>query len=265
MKNTKLKSTIFACAMFAAGMQLTAQTPWYIGGNPATGINKFGTTSTGDIQFITNGSNMLYMKESNGFMGFGTTTSPAWLIDAATDINVGTSSAAYGYRINDTMALLLPNPSTGYGYNTFVGRAALSATNPGTINTVVGYGGGGSLTTLTSAGTYIGAFTGQNNTGHYPTFIGAYAGQANTGGDGNVFVGYKSGVANLTGGSNTFVGANTGGTNTTGSSITLLGISANVGSSNLTDAAAIGSGAVVNTSNTMILGDNNTSVGIDRL
>jgi hypothetical protein len=97
------------------------------------------------------------------------------------------------------------------------------------------------------------------------TFVGKGTGFSNTG-DGNTFVGRLAGAANMSGGNNTFVGFSAGGDigqdNVTGSNNTFVGWRARPLAENLTNATAIGAGAAVRTSNSLVLGDANVSVGI---
>jgi hypothetical protein len=217
--------------------------------------NYLGWSTSHDLPFQLNGTQYLTLRSTGDLNLNGSTNGFQINGNYMLWNNGNTADIFVGYGAGNTT-------TTGH-QNIFIGyNVGSSATSTAEYITAVGYEAA-STTTLSSQGTYIGALAGQNSyNGHYPTFIGYEAGQ-NCTGDGNTFVGYESGNASsFTGGSNTFVGANTGATNTTGGSITLLGYGANVGSSGLTDAAAIGSGAVVNTNYTMILGDNNTSVGI---
>jgi hypothetical protein len=93
------------------------------------------------------------------------------------------------------------------------------------------------------------------------SFFGGQAGLFNTVGVHNTFIGFFAGEDNTTGQDNTFVGLSAGLTNTTGDSNTLIGINADVFSGNLTNATAIGANAIVNTSSSLVLG-NNANVGI---
>jgi hypothetical protein len=97
------------------------------------------------------------------------------------------------------------------------------------------------------------------------TLLGKNAGFSNAG-DGNTFVGNLAGAANTLGGNNTFVGYEAGGAvgqdNTTGSSNTFVGWRARPLVPSLTNATAVGAGAAVRTSDSLVLGSTNVSVGI---
>ena len=115
--------------------------------------------------------------------------------------------------------------------------------------------GGGNDSTNTAIG-YLALPS--NTTGSFNTASGAGSLFSNTTGDGNTATGLEALASNTTGSSNTAFGFGALSLNVQGSDNTAIGNSANVGSDSLTNATAIGFGAIVNTSNTLQLG--NTAV-----
>ncbi len=95
-----------------------------------------------------------------------------------------------------------------------------------------------------------GTLTGRNNSA-----IGNEALLSNASGNNNNALG-ASALRNTTGSNNTGVGSLTLNNNTAGSNNSGFGIGADVGSGSLTNATAIGAQAIVNTSNTIQLGNN---------
>ena len=162
----------------------------------------------------------------------------------------------------------LPANTTGTQL-TAVGHSALASNTTGNYNTSVGEG---SLSSNTSGGFNnafgLGALQ-SNSTGSYNDASGFAALNSNTLGNYNVAQGLQALRANTTGSSNIGIGYNAGYTSTpananvTGSNNTYVGFDAGPGTAaQLTNSAAIGAGARVTTSNSLILGDNATSVGI---
>jgi hypothetical protein len=173
------------------------------------------------------------------------------------------------------------NKNTYGGNNNFFGVKAGYNTVNGSSNVAMGNNamytnknGGGNV--------FIGNFSGQNDTASYNTGVGINALYTNTKGDANVALGAQalktntigrrntatgdsSLFNNTTGNYNTASGYGSGLSVTSGSSNTFLGYNANTSGTNaatLTNATAIGSNANVTTNNNMILGDNNTNIGI---
>jgi hypothetical protein len=109
----------------------------------------------------------------------------------------------------------------------------------------------------------IGYYAGYNNADGYDNnFIGYQAGYNNTSGYYNNFVGYQAGYNTSSGYNNNFIGYQAGYNNTDGYRNTLIGDNSNVGSGSLYNATAIGYNAVVNTSNSLVLGNGSVNVGI---
>ncbi len=128
--------------------------------------------------------------------------------------------------------------------NTAIGRQALSTTTIGNDNTAVGYDALGDMQG-TSQNTAVGMLSQRfTTTGGFNTSMGAYAMNGNLTGAYNVGIGASALGANVSGDSNTAVGAGSG-----------------VGSGNLVNATALGAFAIVNTSNSLVLG-NEANVGI---
>ena len=170
--------------------------------------------------------------QSGGNVGIGTSAPVASL-----DVN-GMVNSATGFSIGATPVVLVSsangntllgssgNPAAGLA-NTAVGSSTLAVNVSGSVNTAVG----------TGALLY--------NTSDNNTAVGVDALTGNTSGASNVAVGADAGFYNQTGSGNTFIG-----------------YFADSTSPNLTNATAIGAHAVVNTSNTMVLGQAGTEVTI---
>ncbi len=149
--------------------------------------------------------------------------------------------------------------TNGFG-NAFFGHGSGFTNTSGFNNTFVG-AGAGKLNVGGSQNAFFGDEAGYNNTASDNSFFGAGAGYANLIGSDNSFFGRETGLNN-TGSGNSFFGRSAGITNTIGIENTIIGANANVGLPNLINATAIGFGALVSTSNALVLGNSNTSVGI---
>ncbi|MBK6484957.1 MAG: hypothetical protein IPG01_17930 [Chitinophagaceae bacterium] len=173
--------------------------------------------------------------------------------NAAQSNTTGSSNTAIGSQA------LVAN-TTG-ALNTAIGYQSLFSNTSGSENVAIGKDAGQSNTTG-SQNTAIGVSAlSENSTGSVNTAIGWYAMQRNTVGAANTALGEYALSNNTTGLTNVAIGANALSANTTGSDNIALGKSANVGSGNLSNAIAIGTDAIVNTSNSMVLG-NGVNVGI---
>lgn len=130
--------------------------------------------------------------------------------------------------------------------------------------TFVGYRSGWGHPGFLYTNTFLGAYSGEMETGAENTYLGWSAGQNPSGGQSmhNTFVGHRSGANINTGSSNTFMGYHSGLNNTIGHSNVMLGDFADLGFNNLNNAIALGSFANVMNSNHMILGNNTVNVGI---
>ncbi len=89
--------------------------------------------------------------------------------------------------------------------------------------------------------------------------LGLYSLYTNTSGNDNIAAGYASLYSNTDGSNNIALGSNALNSNTTGTYNTAIGNAANVASASLTNATAIGNGAIVNTSNTVQLGNSSVT------
>lgn len=151
-------------------------------------------------------------------------------------INSGSNNTAIGYGI-------LSQANSG-SFNTALGSEALSANTTGSYNTA-----SGNLALL------------ENSSGNYNTAMGYLALRQNHAGSNNVAIGNNAMNANYNDG-NTGVGANTGLSAINGTNCTFVGYQAGSNSSGLTNATAIGYNAFVSASNSLVLGENGTYIGI---
>ncbi len=133
---------------------------------------------------------------------------------------------------------------TGFGYNNAFGDLALQGLTSGTQNVAMG------------SYAMLGHTTGQFNTA-----VGNYVMGGGAGGNNNTALG-ASALFNTSANGNVGIGFNTGTTNTTGTNNTFIGNSANPTTGALTNATAIGFNATVAQSNSLVLGQAGTSVGI---
>lgn len=156
--------------------------------------------------------------------------------------------------------------------NTAIGGDALRNGQYGDLNTAVGiealmFNGVGLTQNSITSGSYegthntgVGAFALRNNTlGMNNSSLGFSSLQSNTTGVSNTAVGADSSKNSTTGSNNTSLGAFSFRNNTTGNANTTIGTFADVASGNLFNATAIGSQAIVNSSNTIQLGDPNVT------
>ncbi|MES2774025.1 MAG: hypothetical protein V4722_07560 [Bacteroidota bacterium] len=213
--------------------------------NTAIGTQAMYANTTGNFNTAT-GQAALYTNTTGSF----NTSSGYYSLFSNT---TGNSNTATGYSA-------LGGNTTGYN-NTATGVEALYSNTTGYQNTATGF------RALTSNGTGIwntangwqslwSNSTGNANTGFgYQTLNFATTANFNTG------IGHQALLFTTTGAANTTLGAYAGSVNTTGTNNIAIGYNANFGSNNLTNAGAIGYNAVVNTSNSLVLG-NGVKVGI---
>jgi trimeric autotransporter adhesin len=144
-------------------------------------------------------------------------------------------------------------------YNALIGQNTGSALTSGQYNTVIGGDAGISITTA-DGNAFLGAFAGNSTVaGKYNMFFGTNSGRSNISGDYNTCIGSLTGYAtNATG--NTFIGHTAGINNTTGTNNVCIGYNAQTASAALVNAIAIGKDALVSSSNTMVLGNNVTTI-----
>ena len=100
-----------------------------------------------------------------------------------------------------------------------------------------------------------------NSSGNSNTGLGTFAGGANTTGNGNTAVGYYALLNSVTGSNLTVVGTQSGNHMINGNmNITLLGAyTETISGTAIQNSTAIGANAIVNTSNTIQLGDSNVT------
>lgn len=145
--------------------------------------------------------------------------------------------------------------------NTCLGSKSGELLQTGINNTFTGYGSGSNLNSG-SNNTFTGVNSGQNTiSGNKNTFVGQEAGFSNIGGGGNSFFGYQAGY-NTIDLANTFIGFFAGLNNTTGRFNTTLGFGADLMFPGLKNSTAIGWDCKVPANNQIIMGNNNTYVGI---
>jgi hypothetical protein len=153
--------------------------------------------------------------------------------------------------------------TTGTG-NTALGFQSLYTNATGNNNTSVGFQAGLGTAGNSGGNCFYGYQSGFSiSTGGANVFTGNSSGYYVTTADYNVFSGAQAGFSTTTGDNNVFMGYGAGATNSTGTNNTIIGYDADMSSAALTNAAAIGANTIVRNSNQMILGDNNTRVGIN--
>ncbi|HKR03787.1 MAG TPA: tail fiber domain-containing protein [Bacteroidia bacterium] len=134
----------------------------------------WGATS-GDLPFKTNNTTRMTLQNTTGYLGIGTSFSPAYKLDVDNgDINLNTSTK--GYRIGGDVIL----KTGGSNNNIFVGYNAGNNTMTADYNTIVGRGAGFALST-SQQNTFIGYQAGKSATTYH-----------NAGDPGNVAVGYQA-------------------------------------------------------------------------
>jgi hypothetical protein len=189
-----------------------------------------------------------------------------------------TCGAGTGAGTDNTSVGCSAGASLGSGamYNVALGLDALYSNSTGDYNTAIGWQAG--LFNTTMDNTFLGAQTGyKNSTGTDNTFLGEVAGYSNQTGNGctlvgqqagyyntgsyNTTLGYVSGFLTTTGYQNCFIGSGAGANNTTGYNNICLGYNSNM-YGGLNNSTAIGANTKVLVSNNVVLGDNNSFVGI---
>jgi hypothetical protein len=193
--------------------------------------------------------------------GFAAGTLGGGVVNAANQYNLG------GNRIlsaagNDNLSVGVGAgaANTGIG-NAFFGVNAGMANTNGGLNAFFGLSAGKSNQTG-GGNSFFGAQAGALNTANSNSFFGNDAGHNNTIGFGNTFVGQEAGEFNVTGSNNTAIGWLSGSSQFTGSKNTLLGAETATTVAGLINATAIGYGAHVAQSNSLVLGNSSTNVGI---
>ena len=151
--------------------------------------------------------------------------------------------------------------NTTASYNTAVGRDALVSNTTGGQNVAIGYE---SMHTNTT-GSYsvgVGFRALKANTASQGTALGYEALLSNTSGANNVAIGFEALKLNTTGADNTAIGHQAGNSESTATKCVFIGKGADVGGTGTSNQIVIGWGAEGNGSNTVTLGDSNTTEGV---
>ncbi len=244
--------------------------------------NVFVGHSTG---FANTVDNNVFIGNLAGFSNTGETPNTYLGTQSGENATGGRNNTFIGFRAGHQSAR---------GDNTFVGHQSGQSNNAGSRNAFLGTGSG-STNADGADNTFLGFNTGFSNTdgiknafdgseagfnnlrgnenvfnGYHAgfnnknasenTFVGTEAG-LNSDKNANTFIGYKSGRAHNDGTSNVYVGHSAGATPAIGNNNTLIGYNT-THANNITNSTAIGNAADVQTSNSMILGNNNINVGI---
>ncbi|HLF64260.1 MAG TPA: hypothetical protein VI603_10930 [Saprospiraceae bacterium] len=189
----------------------------------------YAPTGTDDLRFNHEGTGDVMTLTHAGNVGIGTIAPSAKLHVAGGDALINSITVGLG--------------GSGINNNTVLGSEALQGNTTGNRNTATGFRTL-SWNTTGEANTAIGHEALLNNNSFANTALGAHA------------------MSNLTDGyENTAIGHWTMLTNTTGDRNTVVGDHSDVGDVSLFNATAIGAYSVVNTSNSLVLG-NNANVGI---
>ncbi|HYG53157.1 MAG TPA: tail fiber domain-containing protein [Flavobacteriales bacterium] len=209
-----------------------------------------------------NGTGYIYLNTLSDRVNIGGSTLPSFKLDVLGDMNLNTSTNIY--RIGGS-AVLWQNSA---GTSIFVGKGAGASAVGTANNTFVGVNAGGGGGIVTTGSTSLGFNSGSSlTTGDYNLFAGYESGKYVTTGAQNVFLGKWAGVDNTgssgttSGDGNIFIGYSAGKSNTTTDYNTAIGFNADI-ANGLTNANAIGYNSVANASNSLILGNNDVSVGL---
>jgi hypothetical protein len=153
-------------------------------------------------------------------------------------IGIGNNSTGTLATTNLAIGPYSLNANTTGTSNISIGQSTLAANISGSYNSGIGYN-----------------VLSYNTTGNFNAAVGFQSMFRNTSGSLNTATGVVSLNSNTTGVSNTAIGYSALATNTIGNNNTAVGHEADVASNNLNNATAIGNGAIVNTSNTIQLGN----------
>ena len=237
--------TTIAIASGGTGVATTTANTFFAGPNGTSGAPSFRTLVAADLP--TN---------STGYIQNAPDATQTGSINISGTAKIGTSLNVNGIYIG----VGKNNQSTS---NTAVGNNALQGVDDGRSNASFGISSmqnnnGGIENTALGSSAML-----NSKTGNYNTATGFEALSSNTGagnsGSYNVANGYKAMLLNQTGSKNVAVGYNALVAIRTGSNNTAIGNQADVGSGDLTNATALGNGAIVNTSNTVQLGNSSVS------
>jgi hypothetical protein len=219
------------------------------------------TGTNAGLHFIGTRDNMpLVFKVNSTFSG---------KIDPSGSLSIGRGALAYnpGNKVNTAFGdWALNNNSLGSSSNfnaidnTAIGEYTLFTNVTGSRNTAVG-----KQALFKNVddddNTAMGYKAMENATSDFSTAVGSMAASKLTTGDYTTAIGYNAASNTTTGAGITAVGYVAGNANATGTANTAIGFFSNVGAPALTNATAIGAYATVNTSNSLVLG-NNAKVGI---
>jgi hypothetical protein len=233
------------------------------GSTAITNVKTSGTLTAGAVTYPnTDGSaNQVLSTNGSGTLGWTSIASPD-LTNYVTTNTAQTITSAKTFSDTTTFSkdLAVNGITVGRGggsdsTNTAIGYLALTANTTGINNTA---NGSGALTANTTGDGNTGnglAALFSNISGNNNTASGGAALYSNTTGDGNTAIGGEALAFNTSGSSNTAIGAGALSSNSTGEFNTAIGYLANVVSDSLTNATAIGNGAIVESSNTIQLGN----------
>jgi hypothetical protein len=204
----------------------------------------------------------LYVNPTTAAVNIGGSGAPFGKLDVSGNINAAGSTD--GYCIGNSRVLWQNSSATSL----FVGKGAGAGASATANNTFVGINAGSFAGISCTGSTAIGFNSGSAlTTGDYDLFAAYESGKYVTTGATNVLLGKWAGVDNVnmtgttTGSGNIFIGFQSGKSNTTTNYNTAIGYDSDI-SNGLTNAHAIGYSAVATASNTMILGNNDVSVGV---
>jgi hypothetical protein len=237
----------------------------FFGDNSVTGIGYFGTIignnlagAAGSIVTVDGAGKMGLATLLSGIGGAGQINGIGYFTSTNTLTSNGTNLSWNG-SVMSINGIAFYASNTG---NIVIGKGG-NTTSTGFNNIFLGESAGGNVTTG-NYNNFLGFQAGfDNTTGSYNNFLGYTAGYLNTTGLSNNFLGYQAGYNNTSGSSNIFIGTLTGLSNTTGNNNILIGGGANVSLSGLSNAVAIGTLATVSGSNSVVIGNAITSVGIN--
>ena len=208
--------------------------------NSAFGYSTLSSLTNGSFNTALGSQSLYNLTTGNGNVAIGyyalndvtTTSYNVGIGHQAGDFLTGSENIAIG-----TTALRRGNSSSSQ--NVAIGREAMAGTTTsGDDNVALGY-----------RSIY------NNTSGSRNVALGRQSLLDNTQGNGNVALGYRANQNNTEGNYNVSIGRDALETNTTGDENIAIGYQADVASNNLSNAISIGSGAIVNSSNTIRLGN----------
>ena len=169
-----------------------------------------------------------------------------------------TTSASYNTAIGKNVLL---NNTIG-SFNSAIGFESLKSCSSGTYNTAIGYQSSTAITTG-DFNTSIGSRSLiVNSTGSENSCLGMSSMSSNTIGIRNSSIGFSSLSYNTSGSNNTSIGSYSGTNNITGGLNTFLGHKADVSIDGIVCSTAIGVYSKCSSSNSIVLGGQDTSIGL---